>query len=831
MTSLPAGTFNLTVRGRGFAPLTVPGLAIPEGKGRTDLGTVSLAPGVPLRGLVTDPKGNPIAGAEVRASAAERNDRMPMRREEETGPPDATTTGDGSFVLEDRASGESLDLNVTHPDYGPGRAPGVAVPAETPVRVVLQRTVRVSGKVSGPDGKPVAGVQVSLDELTPMSFGSGRPTLFPAGRPQRAATDDEGGFAFERVAPGPIELRAEAPRYQVAKLEGLEASPGQELAGLEIVLLPGGVVEGRVLSPDGRPLPGAEVILSLTSERGMAFTPHRTQSDGDGRYRLDGLPTGPQTLEARAEGYRRAAREVEVSAEPKAVDFQLERGLEVSGRVVNEAGEPVAGADVHLVAGINQFDALRVQSGSDGAFRIAGVQDGSYRLRVRKEGYATDLQGHPVTVSGASVGDIELKLSSGGRITGRLSGLEFSDLARVRVWAGYELNQGRVDSEGVYEISSLAPMEWEITAVVPNTSLRASGRVTLEPGAREARLDLQFGDGRELRGVVLRNGQPLPGASVELDGTGNREAAAETTDHQGAFRFGGLKDGVYDLRVSTPNGAQHKESVEIAGNRDIRVELRTASLSGRVIDSQDHSPISGARVTLEPVGDERFFFPPLETDAKGTFRLLEVGGGAWKVKAVRDGYAPAEREIQVDGSAPEEIELTLQPTEGVTIEALLTSGQAPDRIQVAALDPQGNTVVAGNYPTGENGRTRLSNVPPGSWELLVQSDLSAAVAVSVSVPGPAVRVILPSSGRLQVKVPALANDRTAKVVLSGAGGVFRAIDFDGKATSEWNLREGQVGFTRVPVGVWQVTVRTPDGRSWNGTATVTAGGSAEVTLE
>ena len=35
---------------------------------------------------------------------------------------------------------------------------------------------------------------------------------------------------------------------------------------------------------------------------------------------------------------------------------------------------------------------------------------------------------------------------------------------------------------------------------MPNTSLRASGRVTLEPGAREARLDLQFGDvGNALR--------------------------------------------------------------------------------------------------------------------------------------------------------------------------------------------------------------------------------------------------------------------------------------------------------------------------------------------
>lgn len=35
--ALPAGTFDLMVRGRGFAPLTVPSLVVPAGNGATDL--------------------------------------------------------------------------------------------------------------------------------------------------------------------------------------------------------------------------------------------------------------------------------------------------------------------------------------------------------------------------------------------------------------------------------------------------------------------------------------------------------------------------------------------------------------------------------------------------------------------------------------------------------------------------------------------------------------------------------------------------------------------------------------------------------------------------
>lgn len=833
--SLPAGTYDLVVQSRGFAPLTVPGLVVPEGKGATDLGTVMLSPGLTLKGIVTDSKGAPVIAAEVRASATEKRDAMrAFSRQPET-PADATTQADGSFVLEDRAPGESLDLSVSHPGYGPGSAPGVAVPSEQPVRIVLQATARVSGKVTGPDRKPVAGAQVAVMEMSPASFG-GMSRLMP-GRPRRTVTDEEGAFVVEGVSPGAIEVSASAPRRQQARLEGLEVKPGQELSGIDILLLPGGVVEGRVLSPDGRPVPGAEVSVIEPSTDGMGisrFSQLRAMTDGDGQYSIDGVPPGPRTVEANAEGYRRAVREVEVTPEPRSVDLVLERGLEVSGRVVDDAGNPVASVDVSLIAGQNFFDAPRAMTGADGAFTIAGVQDGTYRLMARKEGYTLDGLGESVTVSGAPVAGIELKLSSGGMITGRLSGVELNQLSRVRVWANFEMNSGRVDPEGNYQIPNLRPGSWEVTAVVPNTSLRATGRVTLEPGAKEARLDLQFGDGYELRGIVLRNGEPVASAALTLVRTGTVEGGMESTDHQGSFRFGGLQEGAYKLTVSTPNGAHHEEKVDIAGDREIRVELRTASLSGRVIDSLDQSPVSGVRISLEPAqpGDQPLFLPDTQTDARGTFRMLEVGSGAWKLKAARDGYAPAERELQVDGSTPEEIELSLQPTEGVTVEALLPSGQAPDRIQVAVLGPQGETVASGSYPTGENGRTRISNVPPGRWELLVQSDVAAAAPVTVSVPGPPVRVVLPSSGMLRLKVPALVNDSTAKVVLTGAGGApFRGIDFGGQARSEWELFGGQVGFSRVPAGVWRVTVKTPDGRSWNGTATVTAGGTAEVTLE
>ncbi|HVR98468.1 MAG TPA: carboxypeptidase regulatory-like domain-containing protein, partial [Thermoanaerobaculia bacterium] len=647
--------------------------------------------------------------------------------------------------------------------------------------------------------------------------------------------DDQGAFSFDGVSPGFVELRAQAPRRQSGRIEGLEVKPGGALTGVDIVLAPGASIAGRVLGPDGQPIPGAQVSLAETTQSMMSFAffggPNGT--DGEGRYRLDGVAPGPRTLEARAEGYLRAVRDVDVAGEMEGVDFTLQKGLEISGRVVDDAGAPIPGATVMLFTGRGSFNAQPLSSGADGSFRIGGVPDGTYSLAARKDGYSLSRdEALTVTVAGASVSGVELKLMTGGSITGRLSGLEFSQLSRVRVWANYEMNQGQVDADGVYRISGLAAGPWEVSAAIPGTSLHASGRVTLEPGASEAHLDLQFGHGHELAGVVVRNGQPLAGAGLGLTRKGTVERQTGATDHQGSFRFGGLENGDYELAVSTPNGAQHRESVEVSGDREMRVELRTASLAGRVVDALDSSPVSGVEVTLEPAeGEPATFTDSLTTDARGTFRLPEVGDGAWKLKLAREGYAPAVRELRVDGSPLDDLEIRLSPTEGIAIEAVLPSGRPPDRIQAAVLDASGKALSSGSYPVGEAGRARLASVPPGSWQVLVDSDQSAPVTVAVTVPGPAVRVTLPPAGTVRVQVPALTNDPAkAKVTLTGPGGTYRALGWNGTVDSEFDLYAGLTRM-RVPAGVWQVVARAVDGRSWSATATVTPGGVIEVILK
>ena len=119
---------------------------------------------------------------------------------------------------------------------------------------------------------------------------------------------------------------------------------------------------------------------------------------------------------------------------------------------------------------------------------------------------------------------------------------------------------------------------------------------------------------------MLRNGEPLAGAALILGGKGDARAGG-TTDHEGGFRFEGIDDGSYVLTVITPAGARHSEKVEISGDQTIRVELRTASLDGRVVDAADASPVAGAGIFLQGADAA----PPSSgatTDAHGVFHLL-----------------------------------------------------------------------------------------------------------------------------------------------------------------------------------------------------------------
>src|SRR5206468_3699627 len=186
-----------------------------------------MEPGARVDGIVTTPDGASIEGVEVAILQGGPPAPMMMRRPPGGGgqPPAAVTGPDGRFLIEDLARGEPLNLSFSRVGYLSKTESGVDVPRDEPLAVTLQPSSKVSGRVTGPDKKPIPGAQVSLTRRQSGGIGN---SMFKMIMRDGASADDQGTFVFDNVGPGQVSLSAVAPGWQEAKLEGIEVPEGKD---------------------------------------------------------------------------------------------------------------------------------------------------------------------------------------------------------------------------------------------------------------------------------------------------------------------------------------------------------------------------------------------------------------------------------------------------------------------------------------------------------------------------------------------------------------------------------------------------------------------------
>ena len=385
LRGVPPGRINVLVEHPAFAtPKPVVTDVDPE-KEPTPLRIV-LTRGARLEGRAHRRDGSPFAGARVRVSSPDAtSDSEP-----------APIGGDGSFVVEHLPPGRAMVRLMTvmpRDPSGPGPRT-VMLPvatqevelreAETSSISFLLRDVVVSGRVTR-GGQPLPGIYVSLTGGAGGMSGwyvPGTGGQTPAGGPPplAATTREDGSFDLVVFAPG---------RYRVS-LRALGSSQLYAGRWLEVpdveryeTELETGATEvsGIVVERDnGEPLSRVEVEATST----IAGGPSRRalgETGADGRFTLSVEP-GEVRLEATAEKYKPATAVLNVGADGLSdVRLELERGLAVTGRVVDEAGRPQGDVAIQALdsAGHALFNAF-VYSLADGSFRIDGLESGSYTL-------------------------------------------------------------------------------------------------------------------------------------------------------------------------------------------------------------------------------------------------------------------------------------------------------------------------------------------------------------------------------------------------------------------------------------------------------------------
>ncbi|MEM7262676.1 MAG: carboxypeptidase-like regulatory domain-containing protein [Planctomycetota bacterium] len=191
---VPAGKYNIQVRSPLYSAATVAEVEVGEGE-VIELPVIRLQEGGRVTGVVVaGANGAPVAGAKVKVVQGLSRFK---ERTSPTSKPIQTTGADGSFVFTGLKDG-TLTLEVSHPDYGSTRVPGVntQVAAKSiDLEVTLEQGGVINGVVVDDTGAPAANVWVYLR-------GAG------GSKDRRVRSDNRGNFRFDNAPPGANTVKA-----------------------------------------------------------------------------------------------------------------------------------------------------------------------------------------------------------------------------------------------------------------------------------------------------------------------------------------------------------------------------------------------------------------------------------------------------------------------------------------------------------------------------------------------------------------------------------------------------------------------------------------------
>ncbi len=176
---------------------------------------------------------------------------------------------------------------------------------------------------------------------------------------------------------------------------------------------PTGKIIGRIVDGDRQPIAGASIQSSLHLTFMMMTTPSghygidysgpgvpaSVSSGPDGRFEIAGLCKGGYFLRASAPGRAWSQRKMYIGPklEPASVEFVLDQGHAISGRVCDAQGKPVAFATVtpteRRLRGDREQTTIipagpaPTKTDNDGRFHFDGLEEGSYLIEVKAAGF------------------------------------------------------------------------------------------------------------------------------------------------------------------------------------------------------------------------------------------------------------------------------------------------------------------------------------------------------------------------------------------------------------------------------------------------------------
>ncbi len=654
-------------------------------------------------------------------------------------------TEEGAFALEDVAAG-TWTLVVEAKGYQTARVSGLVVEdggSKDGVEVRATPGAVLKGRVSdAKTGRPVANASVSWEPAGSGGpgggmFGRGGALMIDGG--EDLATDAEGAFTVEGIAPGRVKVTAKSPDYA----DGSEVAEVKETGGtVEVKLVSGGSVSGVVVA-NGQPVPGANVSLSAAGEAGFGRIlggGQTTTSDATGRFTFEHLTTGRYTASAGLNG--KSSNLADVVLQPgdsrNDVVLTLSAGTSIQG-VVSGLPDGWHSQTTVIATGVESFFAT-TRVGNDGSFRVDGVPAGPVTLRAQAgDGLGTSRSASKqVTASDdVPVLQTEIVFEQGFTLSGRVvragQPVPNAVVAANLQGAGGRQSTTRSDESGAYALLGLQEGAYSVTASGdPLAGGVSMVRQTVNLTGDQS-LDLTFPTAR-VGGVVsdATGKQPLADVSVTLASAAGAATPMQrmtTTDSTGRFQFTDVAPQAYTLNASKPDYQFDKRTVNAAddGSADaLAIELqRGEGIELRVRDGLAGVPLRNVTVRVTDGTGATVSAGSIALDSNGVGDVTSLKPGSYTVYASANGYAT----VTLTGiSVPSQtIPVTLTPggaaditvgpksfVKGVLRGTLRTAAGTPYPYQLFATD--GRLTINADA-SGQTGFRRLSNLAPGSYVL------------------------------------------------------------------------------------------------------------------
>ena len=447
---------------------------------------------------------------------------------------------------------------------------------------------------------------------------------------------------------------------------------------------------GAPSAVERRRRPVRRAVVSLSG--GEPRVSRAIQTDDLGAFVFADLPAGEFTLSANKGGFvdsifgqkqpgsGRPGTPIRLNAGQQLKDLALPlaRGGVITGRVVDEVGEPAFGISVRIYRWVMKSGERTLAPGQSATTDDRGV----YRIPALLPGE------YVVSINPAPFGSVAVKIDSA---------VEY-----VKVIEALEVLNG----EARYAVST-APRTPPASAGAPKTGFAqtfypgvmqvgASTAITLGPSEERQNVDfnLQVVPFAQLSGTVSGATGPVSGATVQLidatqpPGFGGRTAR---TGRDGRFVFDGVAPGQYTLMTrAVPRGAPQLEA--------------------------------GGREAVE-------FFATIEDKEKAA----QV---ARAINAVALMWASAD--VSIDGRDLSDVNLTLQP--GLTVSGRVTidtGTQASFTRMTVGFVPvglqKGDQATIGPAAVEPDGRFSIKGVTPGRYRLTVMGGLPPRHSIASAV--------------------------------------------------------------------------------------------------